>query len=302
MTATSAPPRAAHPLPARSFPGPIVRLLRLELRRSPWPWIIPLLVGLFYFNTYRTALGYAPVWAVRASLIGNQLVPDFVPFAAGMAAWMGSREVRRNAADLVAATPRAGWARRGVTLAAAVCWVLAVFLCLVAVLYAVTASAATAGGPPLWPVAVGAAELAAVCSIGFAAGVFAPSRFTMPLVAVGSFLLVIVGFRKGLIATSGYGLLSPMTSVPNVDTGVFYRVPDLSIDQFMFLAGLAVAGAGLLGLTPAAARLMARGVAVIVTVAGLAAAGIGIGLAGTAHQGARGVVIAALHDAAKRRR
>ncbi len=298
MTAVSAPPRAAHPRPARSFPGSIARMLRLELRRSPWPWIIPVLVVLFYFNTYRTAAGFAPIWGLRASLIGNQLVPDLVPFAAGMAAWVGSREVRRNAADLVAATVRAGWARRGVTLAAAIFWVLAVFLCLVAVIYAITAFRATSGGPPIWPVAVGAAELAAACSIGFAAGAFIPSRFTMPLAAVGSFLLIIVAFRKGLDATSGYGLLSPMTSVPHVDAGVFYRVPDLSIDQFMFLTGLAVAGAGLLGLTAEAARRAARVAAVAITVAGLAAAGTGVGLAGTAQLRAHGVVIAALHDAA----
>jgi hypothetical protein len=75
--------------------------------------MIPLLAALFFFDPYRTAIGDAAVWAVRASVIGNHLVPDLVPFAAGVAAWAGSREVRRNAADLVAATARAGWVRRG---------------------------------------------------------------------------------------------------------------------------------------------------------------------------------------------
>ena len=76
--------------------------------------MIPLLAALFFFDPYRTAMGNAAVWAVRASVIGNHLVPDLVPFAAGVAVWAGSREVRRrNAADLVAATARAGWVRRG---------------------------------------------------------------------------------------------------------------------------------------------------------------------------------------------
>ncbi len=103
--------------------------------------------------------------------------------------------------------------RRGAALAAAFCWVLAVFLCFVAVLYAVTAYQATWGGPPLWPVAVGAAELAAACAVGFAAGVFVPSRFTAPLAAVGSYLVSMVAFRQALGATGGYALLSPMTSL-----------------------------------------------------------------------------------------
>jgi hypothetical protein len=301
MTAVSAAARVRQPRAARFFPGSVARLMRLELRRSPWPWMIPLLAALFFLDPYPTAMGYAAVWAVRASVIGNHLVPDLVPFAAGVSAWAGSREVRRNAADLVAATARAGWVRRGAALAAAFCWVLAVFLCFVAVLYAVTGYRATWGGPPLLPVAVGAAELAAACAVGFAAGVLVPSRFTAPLAAVGSYLVSLVAFRQALGATGGYALLSPMTSVPNVDAGVFYRFPDLSIAQVMFLGGVAVAGAGVLGLPAAAAGRMLRRAAVVVTVAGVAAAGAGLGLAGTAHREARGVVIPALHDAASDR-
>ncbi len=301
MTAVSAAARVRRPRAARFFPGSVARLMRLELRRSPWPWMIPLLAALFFLDPYPTAMGYAAVWGMRASVIGNHLVPDLVPFAAGVSAWAGSREVRRNAADLVAATARAGWVRRGAALAAAFCWLLAVFLCFVAVLYAVTAYQATWGGPPLWPVAVGAAELAAACAVGFAAGVFVPSRFTAPLAAIGSYLVVIAAFGKALGATGGYALLSPMASVPNVDAGVFYRFPDLSIAQVMFLGGVAVAGAGVLGLPAAAAGRMLRRAAVVVTVAGVAAAGTGLGLAGTAHREARGVVIPALHDAASDR-
>jgi hypothetical protein len=272
MTAASAPARMRNPLSAaRSVPDTATaRLLRLELRRSPLLWLIPLMAVLFYIDTYRTAMGYAAVWGIRASAIGNHLVPDLVPFAAGLCAWTGSRDGRCRMSDLLRATARPVWARRCAGLAASFCWMMAIYLCLVAVLYAVTAQQATWGGPPLWPVAVGAAELAAACAVGFAAGAFVPSRFTAPLAAVGTFLIVIVGFNKSLTVTAGYGLLSPMTSVPNFDAGVFYHSPDLPIVQLMFLGGIAVVAAGVLG----------------------------FGLAGSARLATHGVIIPALHDSA----
>jgi len=65
----------------------------------------------------------------------------------------------------------------------------------------------------------------------------------------------------------------------------------------LFLGGVAVAGAGVLGLPATAAGRVLRRAAVVVTVA----AGAGFGLAGTAHREAHGVVIPALHDAASDR-
>jgi hypothetical protein len=301
MTAASTPARARFPRTERSVPGHAARLLRLELRRNPWPWLVPLLAVLVWFDTYRTAMSYAAVWTVRASVIGNHLVPNLLPFAAGVCAWAGSRDGRRNMTDLLTATARPVWARRGAVLAATFAWVLGVYLVFVAVLYVVTAQQATWGGPPLWPVAVGAAELAAACAVGFAAGVFVPSRFTAPIAAVGSFLALIVAFKYALGATGGDALLSPMNSVPNVDAGVFYRIPDLSIAQVMFLGGIAVALAGILGLPAAGGGRVLRGAAAVVTLVGLAAAGTSFGLASTARQGAYGVVIPALHDAASDR-
>ena len=66
----------------------------------------------------------------------------------------------------------------------------------------------------------------------------------------------------------------------------------------MFLAGIAVAVLGLLGLPAGAGGPGLRRAAAVVTLAGVAAAGTAVGLAGTAWRGPHGMVIPALHDAA----
>src|SRR5215467_12047354 len=137
---------AALPRPARA--------LRLEFKRSAVPYLLPLLAAVFFFDALRTADGFPPVWTLRASVIGDHMLFAFSAFAGGLAAWMGSREGRRNTLDLVESTPRAAWARLSVALAGTLCWVLLAFAAGVAVLYIQTALQATWGGPPLWPVLV----------------------------------------------------------------------------------------------------------------------------------------------------
>jgi hypothetical protein len=166
----------------------------------------------------------------------------------------------------------------------------------------------TWGGPPWWPVAVCGTALVAVCAIGFAAGVFFASRFTAPLTAVITLLL-----SAAIRSASPYALLWPTTNAsptntsglpkPPPDAGVFYHyLPDLSLAQVMFLAGTGLAALGIVGLSRhAAGGRRLRLTAAVVTVAGLAAAGTAAGLSGTARQGAYGVVIPALHDAASDR-
>ena len=52
MTATTdAPARPGTPRAARAVPLTAARLLRIELRRSPMPWILPLIAVLFWFAT-----------------------------------------------------------------------------------------------------------------------------------------------------------------------------------------------------------------------------------------------------------
>ena len=220
------------------------RALRLELKRNAVPYVLPLLAAVFYFNTVRTADGFPPVWTLRASVIADHMLFEFSAFAGGLAAWTGSREGRRKIRDLVETTPRAAWARQSVALAGTLCWLLLAFLAGVAVLYIQTAVQATWGGPPLWPVLVGAAGVIVVTMIGFTAGVFFPGRFTAPLVAIGVLVLYQAGFHAalGITGASGtYALLSPANSPPVVDAGVYHHVaPDLSVVQVMFMGGVAV--------------------------------------------------------------
>lgn len=94
------PRRAAVPFAAAG------RLLRLELRRNVMIWVLPLLGALFWFDAYRTAMSYPAVWDLRASVIPDKMMIDFATFVAGASAWMGSRETRRHATDLVTTTGR----------------------------------------------------------------------------------------------------------------------------------------------------------------------------------------------------
>ncbi len=279
------------------------RLLWLDLRRNAMPWMFPLLAALFVFDPFRTAMDYPPLWDLRASVVVNKLLPDFVAFVAGVAAWMGSRDSRRRTADLVTATPRPRWTAWLITWTATAIWAVLLYLCGVAVIYGVTATQATWGHPLWWPVMVGCAELAVISAMGFAVGVRFPSRFTAPLAALGAFFLSLEGFNNAVGQSSVYALLSPTTSVPSQDVGVFYHyAPDVAIAQLMFLLGLTAVALGGLGLARAAdggPRL--RRAAAVVAVAGLAATGTAIGLVGTAREGTAGEVIPALHDAANDR-
>jgi hypothetical protein len=309
------------------------RALRLELKRNAVPYLLPLLAAVFYFDTLRTADGYPPIWALRASAIGNHMLFEFSAFAAGLAAWAGSREGRRKTTDLVTTTSRATWARLSIAMAGTLCWLMLAFLAGVAVLYIRTAFQATWGGPPLWPVVVGATGVAVVTVIGFVAGVFFPGRFTAPLVAIGVLVLDQIGLREalGVTAASGaaimpspptsapYALLSPANSPPIIDAGVYYHVaPDLAITQVMFMGGIAVALFGALGLAPGLRELawaggrtrlraalarsdgwQSRAVAVLLVACGVAASWTGFALAGTAKlTAAGGWEIPALHSAA----
>jgi len=287
------------------------RALWLEFKRNAVPYVLPLLAAVLYFDTLRTADGFPPVWTLRASVIPNHMLIEFSAFAGGLAAWAGSREGRRKTLDLVATTPRAAWARLGATLAGTLCWLLLAFLAGVAVLYVQTALQATWGGPPLWPVLVGAAGVTVVAVIGFTCGVFFPGRFTAPLVAIGVLVPFQVGFREAVnvnvTGSSGTSaLLSPISVPPPVETGVYYHVqPDVPIVQVMFMVGIAVALFGVLSLAPGLRQLASAGgrplraAAVILVACGVAASWTAFALAGTARPDAVGDwQIPALHSAA----
>jgi hypothetical protein len=289
----------------RPWPG-AGRLLRLELRRSAMLWLLPLAAALFYYQAYRRAMALPPLWSLRAMTLQNDALLDFAMPVAGGAAWVGARESRRHLADLLAGTARSRWARQLAAWTAVTCWALAGYLACTGVVYAITARQATWGGPLWWPVAVDAAGVSAISAAGFAAGALLPSRFTAPLAAVAAFFAL--GFSiEAAHGSSSYWLIAPGTAGstlgPNLGVATFYGfLPDLSIAQVMFLTGLAAVVLAGLGLSPGAAGGQLRAAAVALAVAGLAAAGTAVGLAGTARFDPHGMtVIPALHDAASGR-
>jgi len=288
----------------RAVPG---RLLRLELRRNTLPWLLPLIVALFWFDSFRSSLGGVPLWSARTfiSLGQGHDVIDFGPLVAGGAAWAGSREFRRHTTDLVAVTPVPRWAGRLTAWAAIMCWIEAAFGACVGLMFWADVHQGTWGGPPLWPVAAGAAAVAAFATLGFAAGALLPGRFTAPLAAFGAFVALVLSSHAGFDPHStSYAQVLPVNGqgLIKYDTGVFYPFqPDVSIVRLIFLAGLILAALGVLGLPPDSASRRMRQAAAVVTVAGLAAVGTAVGLAGTARLEAHGIVISALHDAASDR-
>ena len=266
-------------------------------------WLLPLVGALFWYNGYREVMALPPMWNLRAMTLQNQLLLDLDIPATGAAAWMGSREGRRDMTDLLGVTARPRWSRQLVTWAATTAWAEIGCLACIAVVYVITARQASWGGPLWWPAVVSVAGVPPLTAIGFAAGGLFPSRFITPLITVAVFF----GFAFSTQAASGdhsYWQISPLTSgafdigvAPAVAT--FYRyLPDLSIAQVMFTAGLTAAVLGGLGLSAANGSRL-RWLAAAVTAAGLGAAGTAVTLTGTGRLDPHGmIVIPALHDAA----
>jgi hypothetical protein len=320
VTAVALTQRTARFRPARA--------LRLEIKHSAAVWVLPVLAALFYFNAYRTGAGYPPTWTLRASVITGPNLIFFTVIAAGIAAWVATREGRRKTGDLLATTARAAWARQATVLVATVFWMVLAYLAGVAVIYVQTAFQATWGGPPLWPVAVGVVGVAASCAIGFTCGTLLPGRFTAPIVAVAVFAAWFVGVNaannvnnfENVSSAKGSPALFVATDggrPRNVDVGVFYHaLPDVSIAQVMFMGGVLLVMVGLLALLPAARVPGVRGlafapgwgltarqwltvVAAAVVACGVAASATAFALAGTARYSiATGWEVPALHDAA----
>jgi hypothetical protein len=303
---TDAPARYRPPRTGGAVALTAARLLRIELRRSAMPWILPLIAALFWFDSYRFGGGMPPYWVQRTfwSMGQGRTFMDFAPFVAGVAAWIGSRDGRRRTADLVAGAVWPRWAAQLAAWAAAAIWAVGAYLVFVGVMFAAFAHQGLQGSPPWWWVAVGATAVTAFTAAGFAVGAFFPSRFAAPVAAFGAFLAVIVSFQNGSGDTSGWPLILPNNAAGNYQpvSGIFYPyLPDLPIARMMFLGGLAVVAIGVLGLPARAGSRRLRAAAAVVTLAGVAAAGTASGLVRTARLTPQGIAIPALHDAANDR-
>jgi hypothetical protein len=285
---------------SRSMPG---RLLWIELRRNMMPWLLPVIAFLFWLTSYRATLGQAPLWSTQIATAIGQGHPliDFGPFVAGAAAWMGSRDGRRETAELVSATARSRWAGHLVTWLATTAWALAGYVVLVGALYAAIAGRVSWGGPPWWPVIAMAAGVLFFSTAGYVAGAVFPGRFVAPVAAFGAFVLLLMSSRVGFSDRIGAWSILPNSGQGGLGygSGIFYPfLPDLAIARLIALVGLSAAALGALGLRTSAGGLRRARLAAAVTLTGLAVAGTAIALLGTAHLEAHGVVIPALDGGA----
>ncbi|GAA1978893.1 hypothetical protein [Catenulispora subtropica] len=302
MTAVDTAPRA----PRAVFVAP-GRLVRLEARRNAMLLLLPLVVAMFWFDTYQTAMATPNVWGTRGYIFQRHLLFDFAPFIAGAAAWSGSRDSRRDMLDMVTITSRPRWVTLLASLSATIGWALLGYAVCVAALYSAIAGRHPFGTVPWWPLVVGAASVIVLCALGFVAGVFFPGRFAAPVIAIIALLLVEVGSRSVAVSNrSSYALLSPTNAESQTvtlfpDLGLFYPdSPDLSIVQVMFLIGITVVLLGLMGLPAVAGGPRLRVIAALAAVAGLALTGTAVHLAGTAQATATGMMsVPALHQSAE---
>jgi hypothetical protein len=305
MTATTLPVRS-RPRAGRTAPLGLARLLRVELRRNTMPWVLPLIAVVFWFDSYRIAATLPPLWNLRTFYIlgqGHSLI-DFAPFVAGVAAWVGSRDGRRGLTDLVTTSVRSRFAAQFATWAATAIWAVGGYLVFMAATFWALSRSIVWGGPPYWPVAVGAVGVAAFSAAGFAAGAYFPTRFTAPVAAFGGLLACGMSSQIGFQSYGGWGLILPTNSNNNYgqDAGVFYQfLPDLPIARVLFLAGVTVALVALLGVRATAGGRQLRLIAEVVAAAGAALAVTAVALAFTARVTSYGAVIPALHDAANDR-
>ncbi len=307
MTATSLAAVSAPRPAARRAALAFGRLLALELRRNAMVWMMPVAAALFWYNAYRSSMQMPAMWNLRAMTMQHGALLDFAAPVTGAAAWMGWRDGRRRMTDLVATTARPRWAARLVTWSATTLWALLAYFACVGVTYMMIARQSAWGGPLWWPAVVGAAGIPALSAVGFAAGTFFPSRFTTPLVTVAAFFALGLS-SEGAHTDHSLWLLSPQLAGsadigPDSGVGTFYHyLPDLSIAQVMFLAGLALAALGVLGLPAGAGGKRLHRTAALLAAAGLAASVTAVVLIGTGRPDPHGmVVIPALHDAANDR-
>ena len=259
--------------------------------------LLPLLAILLGATEIRNDLSHAPLWAVRSMDLQIQ-VELTGAIVAAVAAWVATRDRRRQLTDLVVTTVRARWSRQLTAWAAVTGWALVFYGACVAVVYGVTAGQTDWGGPIWWLPAVGAAAIVAFSAVGFAVGTAFPSRFTAPLVAI----VALFAPQIGVIAIQhghpwGRVSFAEGATVPGTATYVPFH-PGLSVTQLLFLLGITGVALGALALPSGAGGRRLRSVGAVVVALGLLAAGTGIALADTARETEQGIVIPALHSAA----
>lgn len=178
-----------------------MRILAMELRRSPLKWWLPFLIALDLAVLFGRSQWWIGVWP-EASVAAQ--VPSFYlgPLLSAAAAWSAGRVQRNALQDQIAVASRTRWKVESVQLAATVSYGL--FAYLVGILSAAAVSYRAAGPGFLWPgyLLLGASVLILCTGIGHMVGRWLPSAFASPVIC-GLACFVVLAATAG---PSGLGL------------------------------------------------------------------------------------------------
>ena len=261
-------------------------------------WMLPLLAALFWFSTYRPSMALPPWWNLRGTMLQQQALLAFAPLVAGVAAWMGSREGRRGTADLVRVTALPRWAGQLATWAATTWWAMVAYLGGVAVVCRIAARQAI-WGDPLWVAGGGRRRDGGgvLCP-----GVRRRGAGSQPVQRATGRGGGVPGAGAGAIAiehNNTYAQIWPLNVQgalpPDALGSLLPYLPTLPSSRCCSWPGWPPRCWARWACGPPPATRWLRCAAAVAAAAGLAAAGTGVGLAGTARLEANGIVIPALH-------
>lgn len=159
---------------------------RIELRRGPGLWTLPVLVAIGVFMS-RAQLSTDTVWSYATGAVTSAPVL-MAPLAVGVAAWAGGRSQRRGA--------RHAWILAGRDPVQAPLVEVGVLVACATVAYTIvaaatllpTVTAATWGSPFWWWLASAGVGFAAAVSVAYGVGVLLPGRFTPFVTAIVIYL------------------------------------------------------------------------------------------------------------------
>lgn len=241
--------------------------LRIELRRGPGLWVLPVLIAVGAFAA-RSNMRTVAVWTYATAAVASAGLL-MAPVAAGVAAWAGGRARRRHLRHVVLLAAREPLAGPAVECCAVAVCVAVGYLAVASTILTWAALTASWGGPSwLWLAGVGCGLLAAT-ALGYAAGFLVAKRLTPFFTAVLTYLLIAWN-----LAEDGrwWHFLFPATAELWLPFDGLHRVTLLG--QIAWLSGLAVLPLALLALA-VRSRLA---VVASLTAAAVVAMGLGAGL------------------------
>ncbi|CAN5878699.1 hypothetical protein BH23ACT11_BH23ACT11_19100 [soil metagenome] len=172
-----------------------IEMLWIEMRRSVCLWMFPFLVAALCWMVYDGLPTGIWLWPQTVASLQVSIVL-YGPLVGGLAAWVAGREYRRGLKGFLSTTSRPEADRDFALWGATAVWCGLVYGITVAVFFLLTYLNATWGTPAVWPIAVGLLSIASHTALGYAVGLYLPSRFTAPLYAVVIFWLQsILGLR-----------------------------------------------------------------------------------------------------------